>query len=473
MKSRIISSARLSFPLASAIAALLAAHSASATTFYWDTNGATTANTAATGTWMAGSAANWSTAAAGNVATSAVTTTNADDLIFAATGMTAGTITVDDTQFANSIRIQVQGITLTGGTINIGSAAVGSGFSFGNSQTINVNSAIILNSAATEVAIANTGNQTVTFGNTATITGSAASGTQNLTIGGGGLGGGSTIINGIISDGVSGGKVGVTVNGGAGSFTSGNLYTLAGANTYTGATTITGGTLALGANNVLADTTAVTIGGGSLRIGNGFADAVDTLDVTAAATITVGAGASLAFADSSGKAWAGSLTITGAFVSGASLRFGTDANGLTPAQIAKISGPGLSDIAIDSQGYITATVTGGYNVWAITNAGGQGPELDFDNDGVANGVEFFMNAAAGFTANPVLNGSNTITWTNGGNIPASAYGTQFVVQTSPDLVNWTNVPVGQLASNTDGPGGSLSYTLTGAAPRFVRLVVTP
>jgi autotransporter-associated beta strand protein len=251
------------------------------------------------------------------------------------------------------------------------------------------------------------------------------------------------------------------------------VLTLAGANTYTGATTITGGTLALGANNVLADTTAVTIGGGSLRIGNGFADAVDTLDVTAAATITVGAGASLAFADSSGKAWAGSLTITGAFVSGASLRFGTDANGLTPAQIAKISGPGLSDIAIDSQGYITATVTGGYNVWAITNAGGQGPELDFDNDGVANGVEYFMNAAAGFTANPVLNGSNTVTWTNGGNIPAAGYGTQFVVQTSSNLVNWSNVPIGELTTNTDGPGGSLSYTLTGTAPRFVRLVVTP
>jgi autotransporter-associated beta strand protein len=252
------------------------------------------------------------------------------------------------------------------------------------------------------------------------------------------------------------------------------VLTLSGSNAYTGATTVTGGKLALGASDVLADLTEVSIGAATLAIGAGFADTVNTLDVTAAATISVGSGASLAFADSSAVDWTGgSLTITGAFVSGASLRFGTNANGLTPAQIASISGPGLSDIAINSEGYLTATVTGGYNVWAITNAGGQGPELDFDNDGVANGVEFFMNAAAGFTANPVLNGSNTITWTNGGNIPASAYGTQFVVQTSPDLVNWTNVPVGQLASNTDGPGGSLSYTLTGAAPRFVRLVVTP
>jgi hypothetical protein len=84
-----------------------------------------------------------------------------------------------------------------------------------------------------------------------------------------------------------------------------------------------------------------------------------------------------------------------------------------------------------------------------------------------------MDAPAGFTANPQLDGTNTITWTNGGTIPAAAYGSQFVVQTSGDLDEWTDVLPGELAANTDGPGGILSYTLTGPAPRFVRLVVTP
>lgn len=115
----------------------------------------------------------------------------------------------------------------------------------------------------------------------------------------------------------------------------------------------------------------------------------------------------------------------------------------------------------------------GYTSWAATNAGGEVAHLDFDKDGVSNGVEFFMNAPAGLTANPALNGSNTVTWSNGGNIPASAYGTQFVVETSSDLSNWTPVPVGDLSTNTDGPGGSLTYTLTGTSPRFVRLKVTP
>jgi len=68
----------------------------------------------------------------------------------------------------------------------------------------------------------------------------------------------------------------------------------------------------------------------------------------------------------------------------------------------------------------------------------------------------------------------TVTWPNGGNIPASAYGTQFVVQTSADLVNWTDVPVGSVTTNTDGPGGSVTYTLPGGGgPIFVRLSVTP
>jgi len=99
--------------------------------------------------------------------------------------------------------------------------------------------------------------------------------------------------------------------------------------------------------------------------------------------------------------------------------------------------------------------------------------LDFDKDGVSNGVEFFMNAPAGFTANPQLNGSNTITWTNGGNIPASAYGTQFVIQTSSNLSTWNDVLIGDLTTNTDGPGGSVTYTITGTSPRFVRMKVTP
>jgi hypothetical protein len=114
-----------------------------------------------------------------------------------------------------------------------------------------------------------------------------------------------------------------------------------------------------------------------------------------------------------------------------------------------------------------------YTSWATTNAGSQAANLDWDNDGLPNGVEYFMNAAPGFTANPGLDGSNKVTWPNGGNIPSSAYGTKFVVQVSTDLVTWEDVSEGNLDENTDGPGGSLSYIVTGEGKQFVRLKVTP
>jgi hypothetical protein len=80
-----------------------------------------------------------------------------------------------------------------------------------------------------------------------------------------------------------------------------------------------------------------------------------------------------------------------------------------------------------------------------------------------------MNAAPGFTANPGFIG-NTVTWPNGGNIPSSAYGTQFMVQTSSDLVSWTNVPASD--SGLTNAASSLSYGVLGASKQFVRLKVT-
>jgi hypothetical protein len=90
--------------------------------------------------------------------------------------------------------------------------------------------------------------------------------------------------------------------------------------------------------------------------------------------------------------------------------------------------------------YVAVTTsTSPFETWAADNAGGQTADLDWDQDGVSNGVEFFMNSEAGFTANPGLVG-NTVTWPNGSNIPSSAYGTQFVVQSSSDLAIWRDVP---------------------------------
>ena len=67
-------------------------------------------------------------------------------------------------------------------------------------------------------------------------------------------------------------------------------------------------------------------------------------------------------------------------------------------------------------------------------------------------------------------GAYTIAWKNGGNIPSSAYGSQFVVETSPDLVTWTLVAASDAKlSNT---AASVSYTIpSGISKTFVRLKV--
>lgn len=116
----------------------------------------------------------------------------------------------------------------------------------------------------------------------------------------------------------------------------------------------------------------------------------------------------------------------------------------------------------------------GYSSWASTNAGGQTADMDFDGDGVANGAEYFMGSAAGFTANPGLDATGTVTWPNGGNIASTAYGTEFMVQTSPDLQNWTNVGSGDANLTNDASG--VSYNLAPGSMgvrHFVRLVVAP
>jgi len=211
-------------------------------------------------------------------------------------------------------------------------------------------------------------------------------------------------------------------------------FTLAGSHDYTGSTTVNQGTHSQEAPNTLNETSTVTI------------DPAAELALNFGGTDTVGK----LFIGTTQQA-AGEY---GALLSGAQF------------EIAQITGTGTLTVTTGPGG-------GGYATWALANADGEGAELDTDKDGVPNGVEYFMNAPAGFTANPQLNALDTITWPNGGNIPASAYGTQFVVQTSSNLTNWADVLVGDLSANTGGPGGSLTYTLTGGSSRFVRLKVTP
>ncbi len=122
----------------------------------------------------------------------------------------------------------------------------------------------------------------------------------------------------------------------------------------------------------------------------------------------------------------------------------------------------LPDIPFNEDSF---TISAGGNTfanWAAANAGGQGPTLDFDNDGVSNGVEYFFGASGStFTMNPQPDATGLILFPH----PVATPGTTFLVKTSPDLVTWTAV-------TTTESGGFVRYTLPqGAGKLFVRLEV--
>ncbi|MCP5546642.1 MAG: autotransporter-associated beta strand repeat-containing protein [Akkermansiaceae bacterium] len=207
------------------------------------------------------------------------------------------------------------------------------------------------------------------------------------------------------------------------------LWMLLGNNTYTGDTTINAGTL-------LVDFPS-------------FADS---------STVTIASGATLELNTGSTDVVAG-LVIAGV---------------PKPAGVYGATGSGaqFEDSAITGDGFLEVVPQSGYSTWAATNVNGQMPDEDFNNDGVDNGIAYFMNDTGIISLPGVVGGA--VTWTNGGNIAAADYDTAFVVQSSQDLVVWTDVLSGGLTTNTDGPAGSLTYTLpTGQGKWFVRLVVTP
>ena len=206
MKPRILSSARLSFPLAAAIAALLAGTQAHAATFYWDNNNTTLGFGNAGGNWAqnstsGGTSARWKTDPTGVAAGSATqATANTDIFHFGTTtfGLGAGTITVN-----------VAGVTM--GDTFYGSAS----------------DAVVLSGGA------------ITFGAAKTITVKNATNTINSVVGGA--------------------ATSLTKAG------SGSIL-LTAANTYTGTTIINGGTLDLGGSTATGSlaSSVLTLGGGSL-----------------------------------------------------------------------------------------------------------------------------------------------------------------------------------------------------------------
>jgi alpha-galactosidase len=263
---------------------------------------------------------------------------------------------------------------------------------------------------------------------------------------------------------------------------------LAGANTYSGNTTISSGTLVLGANNVLPDSSNISIGAATLDATT-RTDTAGTLNVTAAATINLGTGAALAFANSSALSWSGTLNISGTFVSGSSLRFGTLSTSLTAAQLSKISATGFTGFALDASGFLTASSANAYASWSATNAANTTPEQDQDNDGVNNAVEYVLGGSSltndlSKLPTTAISGENVVYTFQRAQSSINA-STALSIQVSPSLQAWPSQYNVGANTATSSPGVTVTQvasagfdTVTLSIPRasdaqkFIRLQVT-
>ncbi|MCP5546869.1 MAG: hypothetical protein H7A50_05785 [Akkermansiaceae bacterium] len=267
--------------------------------------------------------------------------------------------------------------------------------------------------------------------------------------------------------------------------------TLSGENLNNNTTAVNEGTLLV--NGSLGSTSTVTVDSGATLGGTGTIAG----PINAAGTVAPGA--------SVGTLTTGDATLTGNLAievdgAGADKLLSTGAIDITNATLdvteigagftlasyviaegTTITGPFLSvpsgyEVNIVSGGVgeqAVLTSTGGpsgYASWASTNVGGQEPSEDFNGDGVSNGIAYFMDDTGAITLPGIVGGA--VAWTNGGNISSSAYGSEFLVQTSDDLVVWDDIE--DTDPNLTNTAGSVSYSLpTGETKIFVRLKVAP
>jgi autotransporter-associated beta strand protein len=210
-------------------------------------------------------------------------------------------------------------------------------------------------------------------------------------------------------------------------------WTLTGTNTYTGDTTVTAGVLAVD-GDAIANGNKLVINGGKVDP-MGATEVVNTLYFGAAQQ--------------------------------ASGTWGPTGSGAAHIDDTHFSGTGVVSVTTGPAGYTT---------WADANgAAGQTMDQDHDNDGVKNGVEYFMGQTGStFTANPAAV-SGTVTWPMGADF-TGVYGTDYEVQYSTDLVIWTKANEGT-GDNTvtvnagPTPARSVVYDMPTGGKSFVRLVV--
>jgi hypothetical protein len=115
-----------------------------------------------------------------------------------------------------------------------------------------------------------------------------------------------------------------------------------------------------------------------------------------------------------------------------------------------------------------ASSSSGYSDWAALNVGGQTAGLDYDNDGVPNGIQYFLTKSGPSTSISYLP-LPAAKWLRDPSAAAA-----FNVQSSEDLSMWTNIPPDD--PRLDVNANSVTYLFAPSDNRkrqFIRLEVLP
>jgi len=262
-----------------------------------------------------------------------------------------------------------------------------------------------------------------------------------------------------------------------------NTLSLLAANTYSGATTITAGSLTLGASGSISASSSVAIAAGG------------TLDSSQQESYAIPAGQPVVFGiDGAGSGSSGSIVSAGLDVSNATITYAItgpldDAvyvlatytpGELTGTFLSAPAAPFGYELVYDYEGSKIALVqegVSGFMAWQAANSTVGGLDDDHDNDGVANGVEWFLGGnvdTTGFTPLPGVistDGNLTVTWTRSAEY-AGAYGIDFRVETSETLAGqWITITEGVGPGFVEITGNAVRYTFAAGSRNFARLVV--
>lgn len=423
----------------------------------------------------------------------AITTYNNIDSNTDSFGLGRVLLTADNSAWSGDLTVARGTISLGGtavnsagtGVITIGTAsdAFGAGVTFfpqgSDGSTVSYANPIVVHAGGFRAIKGGGTNHSVTFNGDITLNGDLtvdhtwASADRRITL------------NGDIS---GDGGLTITKAGGNGATTA----RLTGINTYVGDTNVaTGASLMISGSltsNVSVAANArfggnggstsqnFTMGAGAKLIFNYVSSS--NFKVTGAVTLDNGFGVASLVGSSQGEAINWALVPVGTYTP-----IGTTAstfNNISNFGLANAADLGDGKIAYFQNGgglqLVVANSAAGYDAWKLANGTAQTGDLDHDNDGVSNGVEFFLGGAAnttGFTALPAVAdtaGTLSITWTKAADYTGT-YPANFLVETSETLAtgSWSTETLGGSVVIT---GNDVKYTFPAGTKKFARLKVT-